>query len=520
MIIGILWGIYLKNISPFLCSLIILYNFPLKNKKIRIIKKIYLKKEYFILFLIVCLISSIYVKNLENKYKSFEASVEQNINAKAIIVSDKKEGNYTYRYKVEIISNKFKNINLYIYIKKDFQELKYGDIIMFSGEYQELSTPKNYRGFNYKEYAKKEKIYGSCIVEKIECIGKKKSILSMFSNINREISNKIKMLFDEKEAELLNGIILGNTTNIDENVINYFRDSSLAHILAVSGTHVSYIIIALNIFLRKTNLGKKSLKLITIITLVMFLLIVGFTASVMRAIIMGVLIISSGIFYRKSDTLNNMNISIILILIYNPYFIRDIGFLLSYGGVIGIIGFYNIFRTKFQDRFEKNKITKYIKESLIISFSVQIVILPINIMLFNNVSIIFFISNILVLPLIGGVIITSIFIIITSFINLQIIYPLARIVNIVLKLIIFITKFLANLPFSNFLVITPDFIYVIFYYLVLIYVLFRKQISRIINKKVLKKIFIITVIITIITNCIINIINKKFTIYFVDVGQR
>ena len=90
----------------------------------------------------------------------------------------------------------------------------------------------------------------------------------------------------------------------------------------------------------------------------------------------------------------------------------------------------------------------------------------------------------------------------------------------ILKLIIFITKFLANLPFSNFLVITLDFIYVIFYYLVLIYVLFRKQISRIINKKVLKKIFIITVIITVITNCIINIINKKFTIYFVDVGQR
>ena len=80
MIIGILWGIYLKNISPFLCSLIILYNFPFKNKKIRIIKKIYLKKEYFILFLIVCLISSIYVKNLENKYKQENVIIEGFIN--------------------------------------------------------------------------------------------------------------------------------------------------------------------------------------------------------------------------------------------------------------------------------------------------------------------------------------------------------------------------------------------------------------------------------------------------------
>lgn len=114
--------------------------------------------------------------------------------------------------------------------------------------------------------------------------------------------------------------------------------------LAVSGSHITYIIVALTTLLSKTN--RKFSLIITIIFLLFFTVLTGFTASVLRASIMGILTLLASILHRKSDTINNLGISSIIILLYNPYLLVDAGFLLSYAGTIGIIFFSKKFQTE------------------------------------------------------------------------------------------------------------------------------------------------------------------------------
>ena len=142
-------------------------------------------------------------------------------------------------------------------------------------------------------------------------------------------------LLNVDESALCIGILIGDREQISEEIEDNFKNSNLTHMLAVSGSHVTYIITAFASTLGKTN--KKFTKIFTIIFLIFFMALTGYTASVIRACIMGILVLLASILYRKSDTINNLGISAFIILLINPYTITDLGFLLSYGGTIGIV---------------------------------------------------------------------------------------------------------------------------------------------------------------------------------------
>ena len=136
--------------------------------------------------------------------------------------------------------------------------------------------------------------------------------------------------------------MIGDTEEIEEELKENFRISNISHVLAVSGMHVTYIIIGINL-LFKTKLGKRKLNFIIIIVLIFYMFITGFSASIVRAAIMAILIIGSKIMYRKNDVWNSIAISLFCILIYNPFLITSMGLQFSYLGTIGIIVFIKIF---------------------------------------------------------------------------------------------------------------------------------------------------------------------------------
>ena len=147
-----------------------------------------------------------------------------------------------------------------------------------------------------------------------------------------------KNLIKEKAA-ILKGILLGDTKDIEEEVKEEFRISNISHILAISGMHISYLMIGLELLLKKA-IGKKKTKIITIFILVQYILITGFSPSITRAVVMGIITIMGGLFHRKSDIWNSLAISLLGILMYNPYLICHVGLQLSYLGTIGILLFH------------------------------------------------------------------------------------------------------------------------------------------------------------------------------------
>lgn len=296
--------------------------------------------------------------------------------------------------------------------------------------------------------------------------------------------------------------------------------------LAVSGSHITYIISAFSILMEKKN--KRITKILTIIFLIFFMALTGFTASVVRASIMGILILTSGLVHRKSDTINNLGISSLIILICNPYTIIDAGFWLSFAGTMGII----LLEEPINSYFQKFKICKiksisWIINSFTITFAANIIIIPIMAYMFSTFSMTFWISNILAAPVMEFVTIYGFLIYFISIFLLPLAKFLGIILNFSLNSLIKIAEITSLIPGSSIYIKTPYLLECIIYYLILFLIFNWKRIKeKLENNKILEKIkknsykYISIILISIIlTNTISNKIFQEIKIYFVDVGQ-
>lgn len=502
-IIGIIYGLYLKIGMALTVTLLGLLLFLIQKDKKKLICFLYKRRKIILIFFISTIISILYTISVNNKYEKFYNKIPENIRTIATVVGEAKETEYYYSYEIKINQKRF-----IMYVKKNNPEkLKYGMEIILEGKYIEPTEDRNYKGFNYKEYLKTKKIYGSFKAEKISVI--KENNVNFILRISNNTRNKVieiaKKILPQQTSSLLIGILIGERQYISEDITENFSKSSLSHILAISGSHISYIIIGITFILTKSRTSKKGMYIITILSLIFFIFITNFSSSVIRACIMGIIVLFAKIVYRKPDILTSISVSLLIILIDNPFAIKDIGLQLSYLGTIGIV-YLNKPIANFLEKYMKKKIAKM----LAITISAQIMVLPVTVINFNNISTVFIISNIIAAPLTGGIILLGYANVLIGVISLDIAKIIAILTHSLVQLLIWTAELTAKIPYSSITTITPHLITVIYYY-IFIYAIWRK--------KLVKKVSIIFLILII---CItsIDIIPKKFKIHFVDVGQR
>ena len=584
-IIGILVGLYLKiSIAPFCFLVIAIYKIKQiykakkdkievannieggKNKKVKENKirkklkllspkryirylRIYINSKIIFLILISSIISNSIIIIQNKKYEQIYNSLEkqEKINLVGVVVSNKEEKKFSNKYKIETKYNNTK-IRLYIMVKKDIQ-LKYGDKIEFMGEYIRPEKRRNYKGFDYSNYLKQLKIYGTMKISNVKVIEERKAnpIFQISNEIQTKIISNTKEALDEETSAILLGLILGNKDDIDKNIEENFRSAGMAHILAVSGMHVTYVILGLSLIMKKI-LGKRKNYIFCICVLIVYMFITNFSASVTRAGVMGIIMILSKIFYRKNDIYTALSISLFIILIYNPFLIQSLGLLLSYGGVIGIIILNKSILSILKNIKIKNKAYKYfikpkiqnfldkIKEIISVSISVQIFIFPITIYNLNTFNPYFFISNLLLSLVIGPIIIIGFLFIIVILINYQITKLFIEPIKIGIKILIFISK-IGKLPFSKIYIPTLSLFSIFIYYFIIaillaiykIYSAKKPNMSQIRAKNLIalikfkiknnmKKVKTLIIIICVVI-IVISFIPKNLKIYFIDVGQ-
>ena len=460
-------------------------------------------KNKKIIVILICLIISIgYVSILENKYSKIS---DMPIKEMVTIISDIQEKEYKKVCTAKIVRNN-KKILINIKMSQDIPSIKYGDSLYIEGEFKQPEEARNYKGYNYKQYLKTKKIIGTVELEKAKIL--KSSNGSFIHNIQKYIRDTINGTLTDEEGNLLLAILLGDKDKLSEDIQESFKTSNLSHMLAVSGAHVSYIILGLTYVLQNSIIGKKNGKIVCIFFLLVFMAITNFTPSVTRACIMAVLTLFSGIIYRKSDVYTNISVAALITLIFNPYSLLDLGFQLSYGGTIGII----IFIKRIQEKKSNSKVINYIKQMALVSIYANIIIIPIMMYHFNTVSFTFIISNIMASPILGIIVITGFLFIIASIT----VKPLTRLIAIfikpILSILIKISQICSKLPFSNILVVTPYMFNVISYYAIILYCIKSKK-----NNKC--KIIICLLIVLILINFIIYIFPQKLRIFFIDVGQ-
>ena len=249
-IIGILWGLYLNISIVLLYSIIILIIKLISFTRIYKYIKLITKKSTIILIIISSLISNIILTNQNNKYEKLFKQVEK-VEIIGIVVDNGVNKEYTNRYKVKIKQlnkiDKYKNTYIYLQYKG---MLEYGDLIYINGNFEEPEVAKNYKGFNYKNYLKTQKVYGTVTGQNIHIIDRNQNnfLLTCSNNIFLEIKKQIEEKFDKNTSSVLLGILLGYTDEISEETRQNFSNSNISHILAVSGMHISYIVIRNNDF--------------------------------------------------------------------------------------------------------------------------------------------------------------------------------------------------------------------------------------------------------------------------------
>lgn len=496
---GILIGVYLSKSIPLFVILSIIVSLITSFKK-----NTY--RNAICMYLIVMCISSIYVynKNLnyESKYKKYD---NKNISIEGTIISDIEEKEYNYTFTIRTKDDYF-----LVNLKKNKEEisLEYGDKLQISGEYQEPNKARNYKGFDYKNYLKINKVYGIIRVDLYtNIIIKHQKNLSNFKLLIHKIREKLKQNIQElltKETYALGiGILIGDNSRINEKIVEDFKNSNLSHMLAVSGTHINYVVLTVSILFTKKRAGIKAQRVVTIMMMLFFMELTQMTSSVVRAGISCIIYMLASLLYRKADVINAMAISTLLILLNNPFKLFDIGFQLSYAGTLGIILFCKLINIPI-----KNKSLKYLKDSIIISISANIFIIPIMMYQFNTISLTFILSNLLAGPLLGISIILEIIVLLISFMSINIAAIPAKVLNILLILIINIANWFSNIEISKIYVITPKIISIVAYYLICAAIILKQK-----NRKI--------IVIIMLTVLIINLFPtpKKLRINFIDVGQ-
>lgn len=483
--------------------------------------------------MLVALIGNTQVLYLKNKYLEIYKDDKSIISATAVVIKGPSEGEYNYKYTVKARTGKYKNKKFIVYInKKNKKLLEYGNLIEIKGEYSAPEVARNYKGFDYSQYLKTLNIYGTIKVEESKIINKNQlsPILISINNIKEKMIDNANRNMPKRTANLLLGILIGERDNIQEDIIESFRTANLSHILAVSGAHTSYIILGITYLISKSKTPKRIGYIITIINLLIFIIITGASYSVVRACIMAIVVIGAKICYRKENFFTSICISLIIILIQNPFAINDIGLKLSFMGTAGIV----IFNKSITNFFIKLKIKQKIAEALSVTFSAQLMIMPITILNFNTISLTFFISNILASPLLGIIIIFGFISIFISSILNPISKILFLILHIFLELLILVSKVTEKIPGSSILVRTPNILFAIVYYILILFFnyffvikqnptrRFHKKIIKIITIKNIKnafKVIAVVFLIMLLLTRIVRIINPTLKIYFIDVGQ-
>ncbi len=513
-IIGIILGLYLKlNIALFV---MFLGGFSVSIFNSIITKKI--SYRLIVICIITIFISCLFVSKREEKFLNIYKNISSECSFTGVVTKVEKETQYyrVYIIKIQNIGeySSLKDIHVLLRVKKDKQnnELKYGDIIKGVGSFEKPEIKRNYKGFDYSQYLKTRDVYLICIADSNNIIVVKENSFCVckmcINSLRSKVKHNLLILLPERPANIAIALLLGDTSFIEKEQRTMFNDANLSHILAISGMHVSYVIAWFSFALKYFD--KRKSKYIFMSILILFSFFTGGSPSVVRAVIMSIIFICSKLVYRKSDTLTNIALSALILLIYNPYNILNLGFQLSFLGTLGIV----LFNPKVSKAFKNTKL-KRINSLISVSISANLMLLPVISNIYNYISGVFLISNILVSPILGPMCfigyITSLF----SLISINFAHIFAYILNVVITIFEWIAKFSSSIDFLRFTIKTPSILIIIAYYFIIFYVFFYHKKK---HNKLLFKIVPIAIIIMIIINMVLKQ-NGQFRIHFVDVGQ-
>ena len=213
-------------------------------------------------------------------------------------------------------------------------DLQYGDRLRLEGY---LETPPEFEGFSYRDYLARQGVNSLLISGSVQRIGQDEGsrFQSSIWALRRRALEVIYQIFPDPEAALLAGILLGIEGGIPENLMEAFRITGTAHIIAISGFNMS-VISGLIVVLFGKLLGRRWGALAAIIVIGLYTLLVGAQAGVVRAAIMAGMGMFAVLLGRRQSGVNTLAFVAALMALWTPYVLWDVGFQFSFFTTLGL----------------------------------------------------------------------------------------------------------------------------------------------------------------------------------------
>lgn len=280
---------------------------------------------------------------------------------------------------------------------------RYGDVIKFSGKLKLPKSRRNPNGFDYRAYLLQKGISITMFSRDIDKIGKHKTntFIAAAFNFREHLTAFYESNLPPNLSSLMVGITLGIKDNIPGETMKAVKSGGVAHVLAVSGLHTGIIYAALELIFYRFRLSSTLSFIIGSITIIFYSFMAGLSPSVIRAAIMIMVFMLAKVVGRENDPVNSLCLSATILLFLNPLTLFSVSFQLSYAAVIGIMIFYSPLK-KLLERFPG-----YLRDSLAVIISAQLVAGPFLAYYFYNISVIGFFTNLLVVPLVSVILISG-----------------------------------------------------------------------------------------------------------------
>ncbi len=271
-----------------------------------------------------------------------------------------------------------------------------GDQINITGKLQTIQAPKSPRQFDYKRFMENKGIQYQIKIKEIQYLPNYRiSLFRIIQQIKSVCKRKIKAhITNEYAQQVCLAMALGEKKALNHDIIQTFRQTGTAHYMAVSGLHVDLVSLILLSFFRYLNIKKTGWRIVKFLCFAAFIwfyaCLVGLSPSVMRAAFMFSIYSFGSIFHLPTNHWNTLSLTAGILLIYQPSFLYDVGFQLSFIAVISIVVYYPFIANYFRSSpWLLNKCMS----AIVVTLSVQVLIFPLNLYYFHQFPLNFIIAN-------------------------------------------------------------------------------------------------------------------------------
>jgi competence protein ComEC len=278
-----------------------------------------------------------------------------------------------------------------------FVDYEYGQRVRVRGN---LQTPPENEEFSYRDYLERQGIHSTMSTFEVTTLpgnGGNFFFRQVYKLKEKLLTNTYR-LYQDPEASLLAGILLGVDTGMTKKLQNAFKSTGTAHIIAISGFNIA-IIAGIFFAIFKNLFGERLGAGVAIIGIMFYTLLVGADAAVVRAALMGTLALVSRQLGRRNNGMNSLGAAVMFMLILNPMWLWDVGFQLSFFATLGLILYaepFSNFTSNLISKISKQDTSVFariINESVILTFAAQLTTIPIMAYHFKRISLISFIAN-------------------------------------------------------------------------------------------------------------------------------